>query len=274
MIVIDKQIKLELGRKVPIINVENKGLIYLKPSTDLIANRPKILTGANIRLFPLRNTLGAIVINHTEEEYNEIKDKIPENFWDNLIITIPPKGKVYNLSVLRDLIEFRMIFLYPVIASNKEECTFKHLFYIEDLQSDAIKSNKKIQLEFKALQKLYNMTINEKIEFLALYEHSIKNVTPEIAENKLAMAIKKDPGKFLEYFENEEKTRNNIDFSLAIQNNVIRINGSTNEYIFNKIVLGNSKEEALKFFSDIKNQKVKMAILEETQKRMYSSVKV
>lgn len=258
---------LEFGRKVKSFDIPESGLVFLRPTPEKVGIRPKVLVGSNIRLFPIKNDLGKIVTNHTKEEYDEISDTVPSNFWDKFQITIPHKGKVYNVSKVRELLELRLLALYPIIAPDKDSITSQHLFYVENLQSDAIKHNQKTTLKFKAMSALYKMTNSQKIRFLALYEHSTNMVTPEIAESKLAYAIESNPEKFLSYLENEEKTTNEIDFSLAVQQGIIKISGQSGEYLYNKSSLGFSREEAFVFFTDIKNQKLKMAIKDDTEKK-------
>lgn len=124
--------------------------------------------------------------------------------------------------------------------------------------------NKAKREAFKAFDELSPTEIRK---VLRLYGENADDMSAEVAEERLFSFVEADPSRFILKWINNASRETEVLLERAIGRNIIR--KGSNLYKFGTEVIGRSKEEAINFLDNPKNQDIKRSIIVQMDAKDY-----
>lgn len=192
-----------------------------------------------------------------------------KEFWGNVLQLHLPNDKPFYFTIdsLIDEIKFKVISEHGLIANNEVELgkNPNALFYIEDKESKAKAEETVINYKMEAGEKFSSLTGSEKKGILKLYnKRGVDDMSDVVIKTMLFKEVESDPKKFLALC-------NNPDIQLMIEVEEMLEAGTLEKkgqyYKFENEIIGNSVEGVINFFKDYKNQSIKIAAKNATDKK-------
>lgn len=205
--------------------------------------------------------------------------KITRSFWADLRIEIPSDGKVLNITKdedndpanIYDYIVFKWAEKHPHVAKDREEMlsNSKFKYYVHDPEVATQKSNVKVAFKKKAYAEFIKIgedetKIDRLIRLLTDSEPSAMSLKQK--QNTLDQIIEDSPERFF-VTATDKHIQTKAILSELVSNNIVNKIG--NQYYFIDEKLGETEDEAVKYFNDKKNSEtvnILKAKLQEAKK--------
>lgn len=201
---------------------------------------------------------------HFESELNLPKgtlNKRNDAFWGDLQVKLRnDKMNIFSVVNLYDEIKLRMLQEHDWIAKTEHHVAGQPSakFYIYDPEAASKIEASKMEFEVSAMEAMTASTIEEKREFLKVYGKSgVDNISETMVKTELYKFMKNDPKEFLRLVHSKDTPTKALILSL-IEAGILKKKGT---YFYNgEDLLGSSTDEVVSYFTDIKNQAVKLAL--------------
>lgn len=208
---------------------------------------------------------------HYEQALNKPKgffSKDNTEFWSSVLNLSLPNDKAYYFVIdsLMDEIKYKVILQHSAIANNELELAKnpQALFYIEDKEAKAKIEEVAIDFLIEAQEAFMELTTDEKKGYLRLYgKKGVQELSDRIIKTELFKEVNKDPKKFLDLTRDTD-VKLRISIEEMLESGVLTKRGSY--YNFENEVIGNSVDAVVSFFKDLKNQSLKIAAENATNK--------
>lgn len=238
----------------------------------VIANSKKVLSSVYVGQGPLRGLESdeekKYLAKYLGEDPNANNfGSIARDFWADLRIDVPMEGVVLNIGThktdskeevpdnLYDYIIFKWVKKHPFVAKDMQELldTSKYQFYIHDPEVATAFANKKVSFKKKAYEEFIKIGEDEvKIDRLIrlLTDSDPATMGLKQKQNLLDQEIENNPEKFFILSTDKHLEIKSIISELVSENVVNKIG---NQYYFIDEKLGDTEDEAVKYFKDKKN---------------------
>ena len=193
----------------------------------------------------------------------------PHPFWNSSTATIklPARTTIFDTEKPLDFIKVKVLKASKFVANSMKEYNEglypDATFVIFDEAEEAKIKASKIQKKRRANQLAVKMTSDEKINIIQILSHkSMRNQSQDFLDVEIDKLIDEDLDNFLKY-----ATMDNTDTYIrasileGIHRNILTKEGNAILYIGERI--GFNIDEAVNYFTDPQNQKMKAQILEK-----------
>jgi hypothetical protein len=183
------------------------------------------------------------------------------SFWDTFAIRIGNSEIVIDTDDPSGigLLQYKFLKNHKRVQSSLTELKATADYVLINHEDEAKEVNKYNAVRRKAFKEFDKLTINDMRKVLRLYGHRTDDTANEVVENRLFELVEDDPKRFMSlWVENEDKDTHFL-IEEALSKNILR--RTKNMYRYGSDVIGNSREEAVAFIQDKKNQDIKKAIL-------------
>ena len=229
-----------------------KKVVLIQPLQDAKGKR-KVYPGGGYTAVPLLHartgepTSGLSVdeIKHFEKALGITLDK---EFWETFQVRLGDTSMPFNTADPMD--ELRLKFLKThsrIIAPSKSEVRPTHQYVIIDEEKVAEETSKQMDYEFTAYGYAANMSLQEMISFLKLYQIKADTASPNTIKSKIREKILNDSKLFCENFEDKDKQIKQIIFDSQRFAIVKNRNGS---WYLGDTMIGASDLKLIEFFKD------------------------
>lgn len=200
--------------------------------------------------------------------YNPIK---PHPFWDTeaATLTLPNHTIILNTDNPLEEIKYHIAKASKFVANSLieyENGNFPDaMFVIVNEEEEAKLKSKKAELRLQAFKKAEKLSLEEKQDLIIIITgKNLKKQSTDFISAELDKILVEKPEIFLEYVSKDKIYLSTYAMILeAVQKGVINKKGDT--YYYMDFLLGSNINEAISFLSDIKNQGVKIAIIEKIE---------
>jgi hypothetical protein len=218
-----------------------------------------------------------------QETYYEDKLQLPKGtlaktspWWANIIFKFS-RSKVTNFIITTptDEVKYYVLLATSKVCNNElEKSKWPHAYFmIVDEEAVAQVDAKDIDLEFEAMKAMYDSDNQRGLLKVLTGKHGIENMSEAAVKSQLVKELKADPKRFLETVNNKQlKTRilieDLLEFGIIVKQGNYYKNGDD--------PIGNSTEEVISYFDNLKNSSVALALEQKLKqfKRVKAAAKV
>ena len=198
-------------------------------------------------------------------------NKNNKEFWSTVLEMSLPRDKQYffNVGSPMDALKFKVLSQRDDIAVSEMELPSKPnaLFYIVDEEAKAKINEKKMNVEFEALEFIMEATAEEKKGFAKLFgKKGVEELSEKVIKTFLYEKAKESPDLFLTMTKNNPDMKTKILIAEMLENGILTKKGSF--YNYQGEVVGNSIDAVISFLKDPKNQSISI-----TAKQIVKNVK-
>jgi hypothetical protein len=193
----------------------------------------------------------------------------PHPFWNSAIakIKLPARTVVFDTDKPLDYIKVKVLKASKLVANSVREYNEglypDALFVIFDEQEEAKIKASKIQKKRKAVQLAIKMSADEKINVIQIMSgKSMRGQSQDFLDVEIDKLIEDDLEGFLKYVKMDS---NEVYIRAAILEGIHRniLTKEGNNVLYMGDVIGVTLDEAVNYFLDPQNQKIKASILEK-----------
>lgn len=247
----------------------------------VVANAKKMLSSVYVGQGPLRGLESdeekkwlSVHLGMDPEERDF--PKTVRDFWANLRVEVPMEGKVLNIGVIDkepvnkyDYIIFNWAKKHPHVASDREEMlsNSKYQYYIHDPEIATQKENEVVTFKMKAYEEFIMIKDNEdKVDRIVrlLTDSDPKSMSLKQKQNLLDGEINSDPKRFF-VIATDKHLETKAIISEMISHGIITKIGNQHYFIDEK--LGDTTDEAVKYFNDKKNSNTTTVLKAKLQEK-------
>lgn len=239
---------------------ELKEIVHIKV-VETIKGKPRVAEGARVGLSPVfdtekgSSTLKTGVSRADWEKFYKETFGDYDKFYAEFTVMLTNQPRQFDMSEIKNKLVVALLRNHPWVAKDSGEITQNTLYLLYDEVEEAKKENKAFDYELKAYKYLYDMSANEKAQFLKLFGYKrTESVNPEVISKRLKDKAKEDPKLFVETYEDKAKDIRIMIEDLLQYGIVKRIGGV---FYFGKvqdgIPMGSTIEQAVEFIRDPKN---------------------
>lgn len=207
-------------------------------------------------------------LSKEEEKEFENKLRLPEGtlspsskYWDTFFIIIPEEGLTLDTELDEHLLQYKILTSDPTIVEGREKLktTANAEYLIESEEGEAKNQNKQRSVIAKAYSIFYGMTQSDVIDALFMFGKDAKNITFEVAQNRLGEIVEESPSKFLEVVGDKLFT-DKVWVMKLIKEGIVKKHGAgkgaNQPLYFEDILLGANLDEAVAYLKAKENQNV------------------
>ncbi len=213
-------------------------------------------------------------LTRDEEVYFEEALRLPKGslapsseWWGDIDILLDNnKANYFLIDTPMQELKYRAMLESSKIANSELE---KHkspnaMFFIDDPEAKALVEVQQVDFEYEAYELLHNLKPEEKRASLRLFgKKGVDQMSETVVKAELSKELKKSPKSFVEVLKDKDlKVRLFVEALLDYK--ILTKNG--NYYKNGDDPIGNSTEEVIEYFKDIKNQSVKLALENKLKK--------
>lgn len=196
----------------------------------------------------------------------------PHPYWDSKAgqIKLENSTNIFDISKPSDYIKVKNLKASKFVANSVKELEEGDypdaMFVIYDEEEEVAKKASKIQSKNKAVALVSKMSIEEKTNLVIILSSKyLKGRSQDFVDVELDSIIEKDPSEFVKYAKMDKAEITTRAAVLeAIYKNILTKEKGSIYYMSERI--GLDYEEAVEWFRDPQNQKIKVAILEKLTK--------
>jgi len=183
-------------------------------------------------------------------------------YWDTFFIRVSDSDVVIDTNTPEGELKYLFLKNHKRVANGLSDRTKPGANFVlinDDEQAKEINKRNKVKRE--AFREFDKLSLSDMRKCLRLFGHASDSLSNELVEQKMNELIDENPQRFLDkWVDNKFRV---VEFQLedAVSKNVIRKN--RNLYQYGTEIIGRSKDEAIAFLEDVKNQDIKMAIIKE-----------
>jgi len=224
-----------------------------------------IIGGAQLSMSGVYKTgLSSADEAHFESELSLPKGTLNKKnaaFWGDMEIRLKnDKITIFSIVTPYDELKFRVLQEHDWIAKTEHHVAGQPSakFYIYDPEAASKIEATKMEFEFSAMEAMTASTIEEKREYLKVFGKSgVGEMSETMVKTELFKFMKSDPKEFLRLVQSKDTPTKALILSL-IEAGILKKKGT---YFYNgDDLLGSSTDEVVSYFTDIKNQAVKLAL--------------
>ena len=180
-----------------------------------------IHSGTFVLLTPERDPISGLIntgLNGNKRLQAELEEEmnLPANtlspynidWWAKYFIKIPSESLVLNCNTAKNKLTYILLKANSKVANSTAELASKPdaEFVITSVETDKAKESKALEVKTKAYAKLSSMSIEERMNFLKVYEEGrfkVKNNSkPDFVNAAIGQIVESKPAEFLQVFEN------------------------------------------------------------------------
>lgn len=204
-----------------------------------------------------------------DEEYFEKELNLPKGtlnkknsaFWGSLEVRLKnDKLTILTIVTPHDELKFRMLQEHDTIARTEHDVADNSTakFYIYDPEASSKIEDSKMESEFAAMEAFHKTTVEERRGLLRIYgKKGVDNMSETMVRTELFKKLKEDFKEFTRLALAKDTPIRSLIESL-IEKEIIRKKGT---YFYNgEDLIGSSTDEIVSYFSDIKNQAIKLSL--------------
>lgn len=229
-----------------------KKVVMIQPLQDAKGRR-KVYPGggytASILLHPRTgDPYSGLTVDENKEFEKKLGITLDKEFWENFQVRLGDTSMPFNTADPMD--ELRLKFLTThsrIIAPSKAEIKPGHQYVIIDEEKVAEETSKQMDYEFTAYGYAANMSLQEMISFLKLYQIKADTASPNTIKAKIREKILNDSKLFCTNFEDKDKVIKQVIFDSQRFGIVKNKNGS---WYLGDTLIGASDLKLVEFFKD------------------------
>lgn len=247
----------------------------------VVANSKKVLSSVYVGQGPLKGLEGdeekQWLSKHLGMDPDE-RDfpRVARDFWANLRVEIPTEGKVLNIAKvedrpanLYDYIVFKWAKKHPFVADTRDDMldNSKYQYYVHDPEIATQKENEIVSFKMKSYDKFIRIKddeqqVNRVIRLLT--DSDPESMSLKQKQNLLANEIDSNPKRFF-VIATDKHLETKAIISEMISHGIINKIGNQHYFIDEK--LGDTTDEAVKYFNDKKNSKTTTLLKAKLQEK-------
>ena len=189
------------------------------------------------------------------------------DYWKNFFIRTGSSDVYLNVEDPADELKYLFLKHHKRVKNSLLERKATANFVLINKDEEAKRDNIYNRIKREAVKAFDNMSLTDMRKALRLFGESAEDVSSEVIENRLYSIVESNPEKFLEKWVYNKSKETEFLLESAISKNIIRKN--KNLYNYGSDVIGHSKEDAISFLEDLKNQDVKMSIQNSVESKKY-----
>lgn len=189
------------------------------------------------------------------------------DYWKNFFIRTGSSDVYLNVEDPADELKYLFLKHHKRVKNSLLERKATANFVLINKDEEAKRDNIYNRIKREAVKAFDNMSLTDMRKALRLFGESAEDVSSEVIENRLYSIVESNPEKFLEKWVYNKSKETEFLLESAISKNIIRKN--KNLYSYGSDVIGHSKEDAISFLEDLKNQDVKMSIQNSVESKKY-----
>lgn len=229
---------------------------------------------------------GGYATGLTDEEEKELSEKLkldlsrtfnpekPHPYWSSksAVITLPNHTIFFNPNNPLDYIKIKNLKASKYVANSLkewEEGKYEHAtHYIHDEQAEVEVKSNKVQNLLKCASIMEKMTLEDKVNVIqVVLGESVRNQSISFVDAKLQEIID-SPSKQKEFLQVTSLSKSDV-YTRALVGEAVHkniINKKSGSFYYMDELIGENIEEAIRFFNDDKNQRIKVIITEKLNK--------
>lgn len=204
-----------------------------------------------------------------DEEYYEKELNLPKGtlnrknkaFWADMEVRLKnDKLTIFSIVTLYDELKFKMLQENDKIARTEHHVKGNSTaqFYIYDPEAASKIEATIMEFEFTAMEKFTAAIIEDKRSLLRIYgKKGVDNMSETMVKAELYKCLKANPKEFIRIIESKD-TPTRALIEALMEKEIIKRKG--NYYYNGEDLLGSSTDEVVSYFSDMKNQAVKLSL--------------
>jgi hypothetical protein len=253
-------------RTVAAASVRPTNIVTVKPIR--IYNRKEgstqgvsILPGAKHVMGTITDGYGVMITGITEEEYAELKiskEVSYKDFFKPFKVILTDAITTLDLSREQDYLKYRFLLTRPEIAKTPEDTSAKTRFVLYDEEEEAKKLTVTGDKKMEAYIILNNMSFEDQLNFLKLFGHVTKGLSPTVVKGKLITIVEKNASQFLTKF-NDKNRADRIFLESLIQARILDKRGTS--YYYNEELLGATEDITIQYLKNPKNNDLRINLL-------------
>lgn len=188
------------------------------------------------------------------------------SYWRSFAMRVKKDG--LNIDTDNPFGEIQYLFAkgHYQVADGKKRISQAKRFLLTNVDEEAIQSNAKAKVRRRALVAFDRMKHKEMRDALRVMGGKPSFMSDTLVEDSLNKIIEKEPQKFLDYWVDNEDAQVFVMIEEAIEANILR--RVRNVYFYNNDTIGNSRDEAVKWWKNTKNEETVATIKGLTEKKM------
>jgi hypothetical protein len=189
------------------------------------------------------------------------------DFWKNFFIRTGAKDILLDLEDPFDEVKYLFLKNHKRVKNSILEKKATANFVLINENEEAKRDNIYNRIKREAVKAFDSMSVTDMRKALRLFGENADDAANEVVENRLYSIVEGNAEKFLEKWVHNVHKDTDFILESAISKNIIRKN--KNIYRYGSDIIGNSKEEAIMFLEDLKNQDIKIAIKRAIESKTY-----
>jgi hypothetical protein len=189
------------------------------------------------------------------------------DYWKTFFIRTGSSDLYLNLEDPSDELKYLFLKHHKRVKSSLLERKATANFALINKDEEAKRDNIYNRLKRDAIKAFDSMSLTDMRKALRLFGESSEGVSSEVIENRLFSIVENNSEKFLERWVYNTSKETEALLEQAISANIIRRN--KNIYKYGSDIIGSSKEDAINFLEDLKNQDIKIAIQKSIETKDY-----
>lgn len=210
-----------------------------------------------------------LTTNDEERLSKELKiDLTPDsNFWKNFFIRTGVEDILLDVDDPFEEVKYLFLKNHKRVKNSILEKKATADFVLINENEEAKRDNIYNRIKREAVKAFDSMSVTDMRKALRLFGENADDAPNEVVENRLYSIVEGNSEKFLEKWVHNQHKDTDFILESAISKNIIRKN--KNIYRYGSDIIGNSKEDAIYFLEDLKNQDVKIAIKNAIESKTY-----
>ena len=185
--------------------------------------------------------------------------------WSNFFIRTGATDLYLDLNDPMD--ELRYLFLknHKRVKTSLLETKASANFVLLNKDEEAKRSNLYNRVKRDAMKEFDRLSAEDIRKVLRLFGHSAESLSNEVAESRLFEIVEGNPQMFLDKWVNNKSRETEVLIEKAISKNVVRKN--KNVYRYGTDIIGHSRQDAIDFMENPKNQDLRIAIMQQIESK-------
>jgi len=221
-------------------------------------------------LGPILTRSGRRYTGLTEDDEKRLGEKLnldlrpSSEFWDNFVIPMTSKDLYLDTDIPEDELKYLFLKSHKRVQPSLNEVKPGANYVLINQDKEAEDSNKFNRIKVKAVLEFHKLNTEAMRKALRICAHqNADKSSNEVVESKLFEFIEGNPQKFLDKWVNNKSRETEVIIERAVSEGIIRKNKSI--YSYGQDVIGNSREDAIAYLDNPKNQDIKKAIMKDIE---------
>lgn len=185
------------------------------------------------------------------------------SFWKTFSVILGAKEKILHTEYPMDELQYLFLKNHKRVANGLKYQGPGKDYLLINKNTEAEEANKHNQVKIDAIVEFKKLSMEQIRKCLRLFGYRPDSMSDDMARAKLFEEIENNPSSFFTKWVNNKARETEYILNSAVAKNIIR--KSRTSYYYGTDMIGNSKDDAISYLDDKKNQDLKMTILQEIE---------